>query len=65
MKAASKRRAVRIWAAMIGLLLGWCGVSGFDSSMAWAKESMDDPNWKSYTRVSGVSGNINSIGWHL
>jgi phosphate transport system substrate-binding protein len=30
--------------------------------MALAKESMDDPNWKDYTRVSGVSGNVNSIG---
>ena len=62
MKDTSKRRAMVIWAVMVGLLLGWNGVSGLDSSMAWAKESMDDPNWKGYTRVSGVSGNINSIG---
>ena len=62
MKTASRKRLMGIWAVMVGLLLGWYGISGFDSSMAWAKESMDDPNWKSYTRVSGVSGNINSIG---
>ena len=62
MKDTSKRRAMGIWAVMVSLLLGWNGVSGLDSSMAWAKESMDDPNWKDYTRVSGVSGNINSIG---
>ena len=62
MRHGSKRRAMGIWAVIVGLLLGWYGVSGFDSSVAWAKESMDDPNWKGYTRVSGVSGNINSIG---
>ena len=44
MKDTSKRRAMVIWAVMVGLLLGWNGVSGLDSSMAWAKESMDDPN---------------------
>ncbi len=27
-----------------------------------ASDSMTDPNWKSYQRVSGVSGNVNSIG---
>ena len=62
MKTASRKRLMGIWVVMVGLLLGWYGISGFDSSMAWAKESMDDPNWKGYTRVSGVSGNINSIG---
>ena len=62
MKAASRKRFMGFWAVMVGLLLGWYGASGFDASMAWAKESMDDPNWKGYTRVSGVSGNINSIG---
>jgi phosphate transport system substrate-binding protein len=62
MKTASRKRLMGIWAVMVGLLLGGYGISAFDSSMAWAKESMDDPNWKGYTRVSGVSGNINSIG---
>ena len=62
MKDASTRRVRGMWAVTIGLLLGWSGVSGFDSSTAWAKNSMDDPAWKGYTRVSGVSGNLNSIG---
>ena len=62
MRKDSKIGAMGIWAVIVSLLLGWYGVSGFDSSMAWAKESMDDPNWKGYTRVSGVSGNVNSIG---
>ncbi|MDH5775999.1 MAG: phosphate ABC transporter substrate-binding protein [Nitrospirota bacterium] len=62
MNDASKKIALRMWAITIGLVIGWSGVSGFDSSTAWAKESMDDPGWKDYDRVSGVSGNINSIG---
>ncbi len=62
MKEAPKRRAKWMCTVFVGLFLGWSGVNGFDSSIAWAKESMDDPNWKGYTRVSGVSGNINSIG---
>jgi phosphate transport system substrate-binding protein len=47
---------------MVGFLFGCYGGSVLDSSMAWAKESMDGLNWKGYTRVSGVSGNLNSIG---
>ncbi|MDH5585128.1 MAG: phosphate ABC transporter substrate-binding protein [Nitrospirota bacterium] len=62
MNDASKKIALRMWAITIGLVIGWSGVSGFDSSTAWAKESMDDPGWEGYARVSGVSGNINSIG---
>jgi phosphate transport system substrate-binding protein len=61
------RNALRKWrrgigAVMFGLLLGYSGAGGFDPSIALAKESMDDPNWTGYTRVSGVSGNVNSIG---
>lgn len=62
MKVASKGKAVKILTVVVSLLFGWQGFVGFDSSKVWAKESMDDPKWKSYTRVSGVSGNINSIG---
>jgi phosphate transport system substrate-binding protein len=51
-----------IGAVMVGLLLGWYSTGGFETSSAWAKESMDDPKWTGYTRVSGVSGNVNSIG---
>ncbi len=62
MKTASRNWAMGILSVIVGLLLGWYGVGGLDHSTAWAKESMDDPNWTGYTRVSGVSGNLNSIG---
>ncbi len=62
MKNVSKRSVMGIAATTAGLLLGWSVVNGFDVSTVWAKESMHDQNWKSYARVSGVSGNINSIG---
>jgi phosphate transport system substrate-binding protein len=32
------------------------------ASIVWAKEDMEDSDWVSYAKVSGVSGNINSIG---
>ena len=32
------------------------------STAVAASESMMDPNWKDYVRVSGISGNLNSIG---
>ena len=35
---------------------------GFATTTYAASDSMVDPNWKSYTRVSGISGNVNSIG---
>lgn len=44
---------VLVWAVFGGLLVGSAG---------WAEESMEDPEWKSYVKVSGVSGNLNSIG---
>ncbi|MGB0911612.1 MAG: PstS family phosphate ABC transporter substrate-binding protein [Nitrospirales bacterium] len=44
--------------------LGMCFLVIFGAANdVWAgNDSMTDPNWKSYTRVSGVSGNVNSIG---
>ncbi len=62
MKNALRKWLRGIGAIMVGLLLGWYGAGGFYASTAWAKDSMDDPNWTGYTRVSGVSGNVNSIG---
>lgn len=62
MKTTSRKWLVGAWAIMVGLMFGWYGVGVGDFSTAWAKKSMDDPNWKAYARVSGVSGNINSIG---
>ena len=62
MKGTTKRTVKGFGAVVVGLLLGWSGVSGFDLSTAWAKESMEDPAWTTYSKVSGISGNINSIG---
>ena len=62
MKRNSRKGILGMLAVMLGLLIGWFGIAGLSSSSAWAKESMDDQKWKSYMRVSGVSGNINSIG---
>ena len=62
MQTALKTWMMGIGVVMVGLLFGFYGVGGMGSSTAWAKESMDDPSWKGYERVSGVSGNVNSIG---
>jgi len=62
MQTASKTWMMGIGVVMVGLLFGPYGGGGMASSTAWAKESMDDPSWKGYERVSGVSGNVNSIG---
>ena len=43
----------------VGVVLLTVGMGG--SSWA-ATDSMVDPDWKRYGRVSGVSGNLNSIG---
>lgn len=47
-------------AVVLGLVL----LIGMGSAaQSWAAlDSMVDPNWKAYSRVSGVSGNLNSIG---
>ncbi|GJL55300.1 MAG: phosphate-binding protein PstS [Nitrospirales bacterium] len=37
-------------------------VAGAGSAVWAGADSMEDPNWKVYERVSGVSGNVNSIG---
>jgi phosphate transport system substrate-binding protein len=62
MKSALRKWPRGIGAIMVGLFLAWYGAGGFDAPTARAQESMDDSKWTSYTRVSGVSGNINSIG---
>ena len=35
---------------------------GLTTTSYAASESMVDPNWKGYARISGISGNLNSIG---
>lgn len=45
----------------IALLVGVLGMWNPSSTFA-GMESMTDPNWQSYARVSGISGNLNSIG---
>ena len=42
----------------VGLLAG----IGLPGVALGASDSMNDPNWQAYARVSGVSGNLNSIG---
>jgi phosphate transport system substrate-binding protein len=60
MKHGQKRK--QMWVLGMGLLLGWTGTAMLEVSTVLAKEEMEDPNWTSYAKVSGVSGNINSIG---
>ncbi len=62
MKRSQKRRQMWVLGMGIGLLLGWTGSAMLGVSTAWAKEEMEDPNWAGYAKVSGVSGNLNSIG---
>ncbi len=62
MQSESNKRKMKIGAVVVGLFLGWYGTSVLDPSVSWAKESMEDPSWSNYSKVSGVSGNINSIG---
>ncbi len=60
MEPKSFSRRLKLIAILAGLCLTGYGM-GIPTT-SWAKEDMDDPNWKSYKRVSGVSGNLNSIG---
>ncbi len=62
MKSELSRMSKKMGTMVIGLCLGGMVANALDASTTWAKESLDDPSWKSYSRVSGVSGNINSIG---
>ena len=50
-KFVKKLIAILVFGVLLG---GSLAFAGFDS--------MVDSNWQSYARVSGVSGNINSIG---
>jgi phosphate transport system substrate-binding protein len=56
------RQRSQMWALGMGLLLVWIGNAMLGAPTVWAKEDMEDPDWVSYAKVSGVSGNINSIG---
>jgi len=62
MKRSQKRRQMWVVSMGIGLLLGWTGSAILGTSNVWAKEEMEDSNWAGYAKVSGVSGNLNSIG---
>lgn len=46
----------------IGLVAGWMSMAMPGLSPVWAVEDMEDPDWSKYEKVSGVSGDINSIG---
>lgn len=56
------RKRGQLWVLGIGLLFGLTGGAMLGTSTVGAKEDMEDPDWVSYAKVSGVSGNINSIG---
>ncbi len=58
-REGSRDLALRV-ASRIGLSLSL--MLGLASPTLAGSDSMNDPKWKSYTRVSGVSGNVNSIG---
>lgn len=62
MKNKKMRKHMWMLGMIIGLVLSWSGHAMLGASPVWAKEEMEDPKWRSYAKVSGVSGNINSIG---
>ncbi len=62
MKHSQKQRPFGILSMAIGVFLGLSGNTIFGIPDGWAKEDMEDPKWSNYAKVSGVSGNINSIG---
>ena len=62
MKHNQKRRQMWVLRLGIGLFLGWTGTAILGVSPVLAKDEMEDPNWVNYAKVSGVSGNLNSIG---
>lgn len=62
MKNGQKRKKRWVLGMAIGLVIGWTANAVLGASTVWAKDEMEDPNWTSYAKVSGVSGNINSIG---
>ena len=62
MKHSQKRKQRWVLGLGIGLFMGWTGTAMLGTSTVWAKDEMEDPNWMNYARVSGVSGNLNSIG---
>ncbi len=49
---------------MVGkiLIVSLLMIVGLVTTTNAASDSMVDPNWKGYARVSGISGNVNSIG---
>ena len=62
MKHSQKHTQLWVLGLGIGLFMGWTASAMLGASTVWAKEEMEDPNWVSYAKVSGVSGNLNSIG---
>lgn len=52
----SKKRGYRV------LILTSFVILGLTSPTYSSSDAMVDPDWKGYTRVSGISGNVNSIG---
>jgi phosphate transport system substrate-binding protein len=62
MKYNRIRKHMWLGGMSLGLFLGWTGAVWLGAPAVWAKGDMDDAQWENYAKVSGVSGNINSIG---
>ena len=53
----------KIHGSWMGIVLLMALTLHMGASLTFAdRESMSDPKWESYARVSGISGNLNSIG---
>ena len=65
LKLAGKMGIEKNWVKARGWkIFGLCQliILGISSISFAASDSMVDPNWNGYARVSGISGNLNSIG---
>ncbi|WP_342349322.1 phosphate ABC transporter substrate-binding protein [uncultured Nitrospira sp.] len=62
MEHSQNRKKMWVLGMSMALTLGWSGTTMLGASHVWAKDDMEDPAWVNYAKVSGVSGNINSIG---
>lgn len=62
MEHSQNRKKMWVLGMSMALILGWSGTTMLGASHVWAKDDMEDPAWVNYAKVSGVSGNINSIG---
>ncbi|MDT3779346.1 phosphate ABC transporter substrate-binding protein [Nitrospira sp. MA-1] len=62
MEHSQNRKQMWVLGMSMGLILGWSATTILGASHVLANDDMEDPAWVNYAKVSGVSGNINSIG---